>query len=282
MSCTRSIFRTLTLCSGVLMACAQASASFLDSDFWCRTYGCAVVHDGQNYDIYDNYIFSQQRCCVPFGSQMISYYNRFGDFNLTGTLNTHVGPNANQSMSMGITQNGSNIAQNRIDDGDGYLDAADSFSQFQIGTGTDVKLSGQGQRYSHSFFITSRTTRFSLRARSNIQNSTLDFANTIALSDIKLAANISASGNDGGFRFGSRATTSSVSIAPGIDDLGDLAGASRRIINFSRRAGVRRRSGNINDQTIRLDFIYTMPDYDLSMGVGSLNIDVVFDMYREP
>ena len=271
--------------SGIVIALAcgsQASASFLDSDFWCRTYGCAVVHDGQNYDIYDNYIFASQSCCVPVGGQMIAYTSRFGDFNLTGTLGSHQGPNNNQAMMVGITQDGTNISQTLQDDGNGYLDAADSFNAFSLNPNTDIRLAGVGRQYSHSFFITSRNTRFSLRALASIANSTQDFANTITLGDIKIDTNVVKNGNDDGYRFGRRAHSKNITILNGINDLGDMQSAPTRIIDFGRLQGIRKRNGDINDQTIRLDFIYTMPDYDMSMGVGSMNIDMVFDFYREP
>ncbi len=267
----------------ITLACSSnAAASFLDSDFWCRTYGCAVVHDGQVYDIYDNYQFATQSCCVLIGGQMVSYYsNRFGGFNLTGSLANHQGPNGNQSMMMGITQGGV-LTQTLQDDGDGYLDAADSFSAFSLNPSTDIKLAGQGRQYSHSFFITSRNTRFSLRALASITNSTQDFANTITLGDIKIDTNVSASGRDGNFRYGRRASASNITIVNGVNDLGDMQSGPTRIMDFGRFSGIRTRNANINDQTIRLDFIYTMPDYDMSMGIGSLNIDMVFDFYREP
>jgi hypothetical protein len=261
----------------------NAFASFLDTDFWCRTYGCAVVHDGQNFDIYDNYIFAQNRCCIPVGTAMIPFSSRFGTFNLTGTLSTHQGPNNNQGMMIGITQNGSTISQSINDDGDGYLDAADTLNAaFVINPNTDIRLDGPGRQYSHSFFITSRNTHFSMRARSSITNSTLDFASTLGLDDIQIEPRVSAFGNDAGYRYGRRARTSQINISPGINDLGDLQGAPTRLISFNRNAGIRRRNGNINDQTIRLDFIYTMPQYDLSMGIGSMDIAMVFDFYREP
>ena len=268
---------------GLGLACfGSAHASFLDSDFYCRTYGCAVVHDGQNFDIYDNYDF-QAGSTIPIGTQLIPYSSRFGALNLTGSLNNHVGPNANQGMMLGITQNGSTISQSINDDGDGYLDAGDSFAgAFALNSNTDIALDGAGKGYSHSFFITSRNTRFSLRARASINNSTQDFANTISLGDIKLGTAVSRRGNDGGFRYGRRATNANVTIVNGINDLGDMQASPTRIIDFGRFSGIRRRNGNLNDQTIRLDFDYTMPAYDMSMGIGSLNIDMEFDLYREP
>ena len=271
--------------TGVALAsvASSAQASFLDTDFWCRTYGCAVVHDGANYDIYDNYLFNSGRCCVPVGGQMIDYYIRAEDTNITGQIGGtgHNGPDSDEGFMFGITQNGSTINASLFDDGDGYLDASDSLGAFSLNPNTDILLDGPGKSYSHSFFISSRNTRFSLRALASIANSTGDFSNTIQLGDIKLTPSFNASGNDGSFQFGSRANTSNIQIVSGVDDLGDLTGVPTQIMNFGRQQGIRQRNGDIDEQTIRLDFLYEMPDYDFSMGTGSLNVDVTFDFYRE-
>ncbi len=286
MSLNRHI-RTLCYWAGTALAllCAgQASASFLDTDFWCRTYGCAVVHDGENYDIYDNWQFATNSCCVPIGGQMIDFYIRAGNTNHTGSLNKTIGwqPDSDESFMLGITQDGATIDANVFDDGNGYLDASDSLAAFTLNPNTDIVLAGSGRQYSHSFFITSRNTRFSLRALAAITGSTGDFATTIQLGDIKLTPSFQRRGNDEGFEFGRRANTSQIQIVSGVDDLGDLSGVPTQIMNFGRRQGIRRRNGDIDEQTIRLDFLYEMPKYDMSMGVGSLNVDVVFDFYREP
>ena len=264
-----------------MVSAQPATASFLDTDFWCRTYGCAVVHDGQNYDIYDNWIFGSNRCCVPYGGQMIDYYTRAGQTNFTGTTDRAVGwePDSDESFMLGVTNGNSTI--NVMDDGDGFLDAGDSMTAFTLNPNTDLRLAGSGRQYSHSFFISSRNTRFSLRALAQITNATGDFADTIQLGDIKLTPSFDASGNDDGFEYGSRANSSNIQIVSGVDDLGDLSGLPTQIMNFGRREGIRIGNGDIDEQTIRLDFLYTMPDYDLSLGVGSLNVDVTFDFYRE-
>ena len=269
---------------GALLSFGQASASFLDSDFWCRTYGCAVVHDGQNYDIYDNWQFATNSCCVPIGAQMVDFYIRAGETNMTGTLDRsgNFRADSDESMMFGISQDGGSTIDARfMDDGDGFLDAADELSAFRINPNTSIALDGPGRQYSHSFFISSRNTRFSLRALASIANATGDFANTIQLGDIKLTPSFERRGNDEGFEFGRRANTANIQIVSGVDDLGDLESGPVQIMNFGRRQGIRQRNGDIDEQTIRLDFLYEMPEYDMSMGIGSLNVDVVFDFYRE-
>lgn len=262
---------------------STAQASFLNKDFWCRTYGCVVLHDGVNYDIYDNCLFASNSCCVPVGGQMIDFYTRAGDTNVTGLLGG-TGPNLpdrDEGFIFGITQDGSSINASIIDNGDGYLDASDSLGAFTLNPNTDIRLDGSGRSYSHSFFISSRNTRFSLRALASISNATGDFANTIQLGDIKLTPSFEISGNDAGFQFGSRANTSNIQIVSGVDNLGDQTVVPTQIMNFGRQQGIRQRNGDIDEQTIRLDFLYEMPDYDLSMGTGSVNVDVTFDFYCE-
>ena len=168
------------------------------------------------------------------------------------------------------------------DDGDGFLDAGDSFSAFRLNSNTDLRLEGSGRQYSHSFFITSLNTRFSLRALAAISGTSGDFAETVQLGDIKLTPSIVASGNDGGFQFGANANASNVQIVSGVDDLGDLTGQPTQIMNFGRFAGIRQNNAAINEQTIRLDFLYELPEYDLSMGIGSMDVDVEFNFFREP
>lgn len=263
----------------------MAAASFLDTDFWCRTYGCTVVHDGQNFDIYDNWQFASNSCCVQFGAEMIGFSALANDTNITGTLdnsNTTWRPGEDDSFMLGVTQDGNTIDANIFDAGNGFLDAADSFSSFTLNPNTDIRLAESGRQYSHSFFITSYNTRFSLRALAAIRDVTGDFANTIQLGDIKLTPSFDNRGNDGGFDYGARANTANIQIVSGVDDLGDLSGAPTQIMNFGRNAGIRQGNGDIDEQTIRLDFLYQMPEYDLSMGIGSLNIDVEFNFFREP
>jgi len=215
---------------------------------------------------------------------MISYYRRADTPNLTGTLTpiNEIDTNRNEGMMLGITQGGSISQQFEDENNNGYLDASDNLNAFTLTAATDIALDGPGRQYSHSFFISSRNTRFSMRALATIANVTGDFANTVQLGDIKLTPSISRRGRDESFDYGARANSGNIMIVNGIDDLGDLSGAPTQIMDFGRQNGIRIRNGDIDEQSIRVDMLYTMPNYDLSMGVGSLDIDVIFNFYREP
>lgn len=260
---------------------APASASFLDTDFWCRTYGCAVVHDGQTYDIYDIWQFSTGSCCVAPGGEMVSYYSRAGVPLVTGTLD-RVGPGAGNGESLMLEVVDGSGVYNFVDDGDGFLDASDSLGAFSLGSDTDVQLSSDKRRYSHSFYITSRNTRFSIHAFAQIDQAVGELADNISLGEIKLTPTLASRGNDEGWDYGSRANSGNVRIVNTINDLGDLSAGPTQFIEFGERQGIRLRNGNINDQLMRLDFAYELPQYDMSMGAGELSINVEFAIFREP
>lgn len=275
----------LALFFGSVSFQALAQTSFLDTDFFCQNFGCVVVHDGQNFDLYDNFQFSSNSCCIPFGAQMIAFTSRVGSTNLTGTTQRAINfrPDANQSFRLGIIKaaNGE-PSLSTFDDGDGFLDAGDSLSRFTLSADTDIGLDSNARSYSHSIFISSRNTRFSVRAQAEIDNVTGDFAQTLGLDDISVDVGVTTSGNDSGFDFGSRTNTAQSSFSSTINTLEDLTGAQVEIAEFRRVQGIRTRTGSINQQLIRLDLEYTMPDYDLSMGLGSLDASVTLDFFREP
>ena len=292
------VIRSVILTAGLgVLTAPSAFASFLDSDFWCRTYGCVVVADSRTYDIYDNFNFDTGRCCIPVGSPMQSYFRGTGPIttNFTNTLNAVVTPDSDHGSMFNITDGAGNIINAVIDDGDGFLDASDQLSAFGIDTLTDITLSSDTQTYSHSFYISSRGTRFSLRGQASLANSTGDLKDTVTLADIGFQPTIMRNGNDNGFNFGRRANRGQIDINTGLTTLADIGGTATEIISFNRRNGIAMTRGNGNgngngngrprddleEQLLRLDFLYTIPEYDLSMGVGDLDLQVVFDFYRE-
>ena len=43
---------------------SQAWATFIDTDTYCINYGCVVVGDGTDFDVYDAFNFATNTCCV--------------------------------------------------------------------------------------------------------------------------------------------------------------------------------------------------------------------------
>ena len=215
---------------------------------------------------------------------MVSFFNRANETNLTGTTqrSTNFRPDENQSFRLGIIQaaNGEPTLTG-VDGGNGFLDASDSFSAFSVSEFTDIGLAPDGRTYSHSIFVTSRNTRFSIRAQAEIANATGDFVRTVDLDDITLNVGLTSRGNDDGFDFGSRARNNST-VSNQVNSLADLEDSQVELVRFTNANGIRIRNGDINQQAIRLDLEYTMPVYDLSMGLGSIDVGLTIDFFREP
>jgi hypothetical protein len=260
-----------------------AFASIIDNDPNCRQYGCVVVaYDNQNFIIYDN--IRPDGTLVQLGEPMVPRFSTPGYLNDTDTLNQAIIPTANQGMMLGIAEDGTQISRSVFDTGNqvGFLDAGDDLAGgFSLSSTTAVVLDGMGQEYSQSFFITSYRTRMSLRARVANADFTDHFSSTLGLSDITLTPSITNRGSDGGFNYGTRANAGNIQINNLVSNLGDLSGTPKTLMNFNRRQGILKRNGDLDEQSIRLDFLYTMPKYDFSMGVGSMNVQLEFEIYNE-
>ena len=266
-------------------------ASFLDSDFYCQTYGCAVISDGFGSDIYDVFRFAGGGT-VPVGSPLVAWTGNpiqgAGSINIieTGTttpIPTSL-PAASNGSQLAIDSNGDGVGNILISDNNsnGYLDVADSFSSFTLNNSTDVVF--KDSTVLHSFFLTSRNTRIEMRARATIDSSSSEFGSAISLSSIPFSISITRPGNDSGISYGSRASNGNFSAVAGINDLGDISAVYTPIATFNRAAGIRRQSDNANNhvyrQSLRFNLIYSYPALDLSQGEGAIQFRVEYAPYK--
>ena len=121
----------------------------------------------------------------------------------------------------------------------------------------------------------------SLRARITDIVFTDDLGQTLSSGDILITPSITPRGNDNGFNFGRRANARGIQINTAVSDLGALSGIASTVIDFTRSKGIRKRQADLDEQSIRLDFLYTMPEYDFSMGVGSMTVNLEFELFNE-
>ena len=263
-----------------------ALASWLDSDFYCRVYGCVVVHDGFTFDVYDNYVFATGGS-VPPGGRMIPWtgnpFQGAGAVNpvITGTRTEgfHAVPLEDQSVVLGIDTNGDG-APDRLPidaNSNGFLDASDRLDPFELTMTTDlVAADTSAQR---SFYLSSRTD-FYLTAEARLIGSTDDFNSSNLLNNVEFRYGVTRSGNDDGMSFGSNARNGNFIRSVGnANSLGDLLGVPTQILEF-RNAIRRRDSSDLPSQSVRFDYVYGFGDYDLSMGEGDLQYEIEFDFYN--
>lgn len=284
---TGHAFRIIALGGAALWGAgvSPAHASWLDSDFYCRVYGCVIVHDGRTFDVYDNYNFDTGET-VPPGGRMIPWtgnpFQGAGEVNpvFTGTRTEgfHRVPLQEEGVLLGVDQTGSGEIDLGPDANQrGFLDASGVF--------TPVTLSGESMLVAQetsalrSFYLSSRTDFFvAAQARVLSSGSALDIRER--LSDIALVYDVTLSGNDDGMAFGANARRGNFARQVGnVDDLGDIAGAPTNIMEF--RNDIRRRaSTSLPSQSVRFDYAYGFEQYDMSMGAGHLRYEIVFEFFN--
>lgn len=271
--------------AGLLLA-PLAHASWIDSDFYCRVYGCVIAHDGFTFDVYDNYDFSAG-AEIGQRERMIRWTGNpvqgVGGVNpvITGsrTEGFHAVPVADQSVILGIDLDGDGTPDRLPSDanGTGFLDAGDSLDPFNLSMSTSlVAADTSAQR---SFYLTSRTDFF-LTAEARLVGPNSPFNTADALGNVDFSFGLTRQGNDDGMAFGADARTGNFfRTIRNIDTIDDLYGGPQRLIVF--RDDIRLRdSAEMAAQSIRFDYVYGFGDYDLSMGDGHLQYEIEFDFYN--
>ncbi len=273
------------LISVLLLPIQSVQASWLDSDYWCRVYGCVVSSDGSAFDIYDVYDFSTGRT-VPRGAPLIFYtgnpYQGTGVVNAvkTGTLTPAATPGVNQGMLVDIDQDGDLIADVPTLDGNmsGFLDLGDSLSSFSLSPNSAVIL--KDRAYTHSFYVASRTD-FYIYGRAFLQSQSGDLISAISPDQTGFEIRMVRTGTDNGFSFGTVTANPRFRATRRITSLNDFWGVPTALAEIRRGTGTRGgNSPNVEDQAVRIDMEFQPPPPDFSYGTGELNYQVEYLFYN--
>ena len=247
-----------------------------------------MVHDGFTFDVYDVHIFSNNGT-VPSGGRLIPWtgnpFDGSGQVNpvFTGTRTEgfHVIHRADEGTPFSVvpSANANQQAGQQTDsNSDGLLDASDVLQPFGLQRNASLRLGGTSIQ--RSFYLSSRTEGFTLRARSGLRGSADPFSTNANLARVFFDYGVTTRGNDDGMSFGRSATNGGFRRAGSIDNLGDLSSGERIIAEFPNPI---RRRGNreLPEQSIRFDYVYGFEGYDLSLGAGELRYEIEFDFYRD-
>ncbi|MEL7232573.1 MAG: hypothetical protein AAGJ85_08700 [Pseudomonadota bacterium] len=283
---SKSLGRSALIAGLSLASAAPAAASWLDSDFYCRVYGCVIVHDGFTFDVYDNYVFATGGTVAP-GQPMIAWtgnpFDGAGEVNpvITGTRTEglYAVPLEDQGVTLGIDTNGDGTPDRLPVDanGNGFLDASDSLDPFALTSSTRlVSATSSAQR---SFYLSSRTD-FYVVAESRLLGTPDALNDPAQLSNISFLYDVTRSGTDDGMRFGQNARGGNyIRTFGNADDLLDLYQVPTQIMEF--RNSIRLRDAvDLPSQSIRFDYVYDFEDYDLSLGEGHLQYEIEFSFYN--
>lgn len=151
----------------------------------------------------------------------------------------------------------------------GVLDAADVFTAFGLDNTTDVSAA---DALESSFYVASNTA-FAIDATASAVGTPVNFT----LADVGFAMTVTADDTGDATSFGSAAQDPGGSFAA-VDDLGDLTGVN--VFTGAQRTAASR--GSIMEQSVRFDVAYTLGGtlgYDLSMGDGEIEADVVYTVF---
>lgn len=278
----------LILAAITALVCAPNGwASFIDTDFHCRTYGCVVVHDGSSFWVWDNFIFATGGTVAP-GDRMIPRTSNpiqgsgLPVPRITGTLTNGnlSAPLQDQGVALGIDTDGDGVPDQLPTDANnsGFLDAGDSLNPFALTLDTSlVTADTSAQR---SFYLTSRTD-FYLAARTDLRGRRDDLNRRRNLRNIGFTYAVTRNGNDGGMAFGAdaRQGRNYIRNIGTVDDLRDIFRNEELIMEFRRNIR-RRNSADMPAQSVRFDYVYGFENYDLSMGEGFLEYEIEFAFYN--
>ena len=167
--------------------------------------------------------------------------------------------------------NAMNLSGGEIGDGDGDLDASDTFAAFDV---TSETLSGGAMTFNSSFYVASNTV-FGISA--DLVSSTV--SGDFTLADVGYALTSTQTGNDG-LAFGGNANdvgaTGSFTTPT---DLSGFAGPTTVFTSTERTAAA---PGNIASQSVRFDAAYTLGSalgYDLSQGAGTVEAELAYTVF---
>ncbi|MEL6285168.1 MAG: hypothetical protein AAFQ18_03080 [Pseudomonadota bacterium] len=275
---------------GLVLAAAlwsggQAQASWLDSDFYCRTYGCVVVHDGVSFDVYDNYRFDGGGTVAP-GERMVPWsgnpFQGVGGVNpvITGSRTEAftLAPLVDESSMLGIDLDGDGVIEFQpTTNANGFFDASSVLPSFTLGDRTQLRASEASSQ--RSFYLSSRTD-FYLSAEAILSSGNGVSRTAEQLSAVAFSYDLTLQGTDDGMSFGSAAHRgNSYRRLNSVTSLADLTGGPVEILEF-RRDIRQRNASSLPEQSIRFDYVYGFAGYDLSMGVGRLQYEIAFDFYN--
>ena len=281
---------------GLFLLVINAQASFIDTDTICANYGCVVTSDNTSSDVYDVYNYSNPGTPIAVGQQLVFYTGN--PIAGTGTVDPlFTNTNTNISTTMPANQgnririiNGLGVATplDTVDNGNGLLDAADSFTKFGIQSSTRIDYFPIGTTgtlganpQSHAFYVTSRNVDFDIKGKATLSASNGEFPTLVTAGTIGFILNYTKTGTNGGTAFGAN-----TSANPGFTNVAGLTLASlatdTTVASFTNDIrSTTNTAANIQTKSVRMEATYTLPAFSLSQGRGDMQWGVDFTFWRK-
>ncbi|MEM8635756.1 MAG: hypothetical protein AAGF33_12330 [Pseudomonadota bacterium] len=240
------------------------------------------MHDGFTFDVYDAHIFATNGT-VPRGGELIPWtgnpFEGTGEVNpvFTGTRTEgfHIVHDSDEGAAFTLTSAG--FERSTDQNQNGVLDAGDVLNSFNLTQSLSLGLLETASQ--RSFYLSSRTIGFQIRAQAALRGSTDEFNSVSNLQRVFFDYGITPSGNDDGMSFGGAARSNRFTRIGNVSDLGALSGSGDFIAEFPQAIRLGNNPSQA-EQSIRFDYVYGFERYDLSLGAGELAYQIEFDFFR--
>lgn len=281
-----------------LLFTARANATYMDTDTYCANYGCVIICDSVACNIYDVWNFNTSTT-IAVGQNLIPYATN----PIIGAGATPYTANYRNTLTK-IAVPGANIATEILINGQtsggvltdnattGYFNAADTITAFGLNAATDIAweatpaagvTAGGTNPQRHTFFYCSRGVGTDVMGVIGLNSSTLDMPTTTPLANIGYSVGYTRTGTDAGITYGNNASNGAIFTAGAVTNLGAFT-VPAVAASFTAQTRV----GNVGGtnlaaqmrQCVRFEANYTMPNFDLSLGRGDVNIRIDYNFRR--
>ena len=280
----RAVVLTLTawlLASGVAVA---EPAPLFDSVL-CRLLGCAVVSNGQQWQLY---VLGGE------AGRPARLWASSDGRQAIGTIEADrrgpsSGPGADQGTGLGVDLDGDRVADLLVDAGaEGFLDAEAHLAAFPLTATTELSLAQR--ELQHSFWVASNVP-MAVHGEARLIRQQGELARGFDASEVALELEVGGVGGDNGSagqlpagQLPAGQLPSGVETDFGLRHLADLMGGPRRFLVLSQgtlSGGVGAAgSTDLRRQLVHVALRYRFAGYDLSQGMGELAAEVEYSIYN--
>lgn len=236
----------------------------------CRLLGCAVVYNGQQWQLY---VLTGET-----GRPARLWASSDGQPAI-GTIEadqrgTPSLPGARQGSVLGIDLDGDQEADVLVDSGaEGFLDAGASLAPFPVTATTELSLAQR--ELQHSFWVASNAP-LAIHGEARLIRQEGALAAGFAANEVAVELEV---GSADGQVSGVGAAPAGVEREPSLGHLADLMGGPRRILTL-RPDTVEVEEADVRRRLLRIALRYHFAGYDLSQGMGELAAEVEYSIYN--
>lgn len=250
---------------------AAEPTSLFDSTL-CRLLGCAVVYNGEQWQLY---VVTGES-----GRPARLWATSDGQADITtieGDRRTGTGlPGRHQGSSLGVDLDGDDVADLLVDvAADGFLDAGAALPAFPLTATSELSLARR--ELQHSFYVAANVP-LAIHGEARWTRQEGELAADFGQGEVQVEVVVGGEGAGA-----DQGAVAGVEPEPGIRHLEDLMGGPRRLLTL-RRGTVDATAGGDTSEARRyllhVALSYRFAGYDLSQGTGELAAEVEYSLYN--